>query len=72
MDNARSLETLPSEVLLHIFSFIPNRTNLSYVCLDFYDLVCEIEKNKFRLKLTDVSYYFNELQNKKFKSHYQF
>ena len=51
----KSIQELPCEVILHIFKFIPNRWNLSMVCCDFYDLVCEVERNKFSLKLIDVS-----------------
>lgn len=51
----KSIQELPFEVLVHIFKFLPNRWNISIVCSEFYDVVCAIERNKFSLKLIDVS-----------------
>lgn len=50
-----NLEALPTELLIEIFRYVPNRWNLSLVCWNFYEIVCEIEKEKFILKLIDVS-----------------
>lgn len=52
---AITLDQLPPEVLMEIFSHVPNRFNLSLVCSDFYDLVCEIDDFHYRLKIIDVS-----------------
>lgn len=49
------LDELPSEVLRNIFKFVPNRWNLALVCWDFYEVVCEVERELFVMKLTDVS-----------------
>lgn len=55
MKSVEKLDDLPTEMLFKIFSYIPNRWNLSLVCWDFYEIVCEIEKNQFCFKLIDVS-----------------
>lgn len=64
MDGAKNLDELPTEILLHIFDYIPNKWNLSLVCWDFYEIICEIEREKFVIKLIDVRY----LQNFSFNS----
>lgn len=55
MKSVEKLDDLPNEILFKIFDFIPNRWNLSLVSWDFYEIVCEIEKNQFCFKLIDVS-----------------
>ena len=55
MEKAKKLDELPTEILLHIFDFIPNRWSLSSVCWDFYEIICEIEREKFVMKLIDVN-----------------
>lgn len=55
MKSVEKLNDLPTEILFKIFDYIPNRWNLSLVCWDFYEIVCEIEKNQFCFKLIDVS-----------------
>lgn len=42
---------VPSEVLLHILGFVPERFNIACTCKLLYDLVCLIEKNKRTLKI---------------------
>lgn len=49
------MEDFPIEILLHIFGFIPNKWSLSLACWKFYEIICETEKEKFCLKLIDVS-----------------
>jgi hypothetical protein len=48
-------EVLPNEILLKIFKLIHNRWSLSLVNWTFYEIVCKIEENRYRLKLIDVS-----------------
>lgn len=55
METTKRLVDLPIEVLLHIFDYIPSRWNLSLVCWNFYEIICEIEKENFAMKLIDVS-----------------
>lgn len=54
-DNLGDFTALPEEILIHIIKFLPNRWNLSQVNCSFYELICKIEENKYRLKLIDVS-----------------
>ncbi|CRK91355.1 CLUMA_CG005028, isoform A [Clunio marinus] len=54
MNSVTNLTELPIEILLKIFKYVGNRWNLSTVSLQFYDIVCEIEKEKFCLKLIDI------------------
>lgn len=42
---------IPNEVLLHVFSFVEDRSNLLLTCKNFYSLVCDLEKNSCALKL---------------------
>lgn len=50
-----NLEDLPLEILINIVDKIPNRWNLSQVNWKFYELCCDIEANRFRIELIDVS-----------------
>lgn len=67
MEMEKKMLDLPDEVLLVIFSFVPNRFKASQVCHKFYELVCEIDKNKFVMKIkpdeNGVSLYGIILQN---------
>lgn len=58
MSQALTLDQLPAELLLKIFSYVSNRFNLSLVCSGFYDLVCDLDSFRYRLKI-GVSKYFN-------------
>lgn len=53
--NFGDLQVIPEEILIYILEHIPNRWNLSLVNWSFYDLVCKIETNQYRLRLIDVS-----------------
>lgn len=55
MDDPKKLDELPTEILLEIISYVPSRWNVSLVCWKFYDIVCEIEREEFCMKLIDVS-----------------
>lgn len=55
MDNFGDFTILPEEILIHVIKFLPNRWNLSLVNWSFYELICKVEANKYRLKLIDVS-----------------
>lgn len=55
MGETKFLVDFSVEILLHIFGFIPNKWNLSLVCWKFYEIVCNIEREQFCLKLIDVS-----------------
>lgn len=56
MNASKKLDELPTEVLLEIFNYVPNRWNLTLVCWDFYEIVCEVERERFSMNLTDVSF----------------
>lgn len=49
-----NLEDFPLEILINIVDRVTNRWNLSLVNWKFYELCCQIEANRFRIKLTDV------------------
>lgn len=55
MLNQINLELFPAEILLEIVRLVPVRWNLSLVSLKFYEIVCDIERNKFCLTINDVS-----------------
>lgn len=55
MPNFEELELFPAEILLVIADNVPVRWSLSLVSLKFYEVVCETEKNKFCLTITNVS-----------------
>lgn len=55
MNDSKKLDELPTEILLEIISYVPSRWNLSLVCWKFYEIVCEIEREEFCMKLVDVS-----------------
>lgn len=48
--NTLDLLQLPDEVLRYVLSFIPYRFEVSQVCKKFYELVCDMDKNKYMLK----------------------
>lgn len=47
------VSTLPNELLMAIFEFIPERWNIAATCRQFYQVVCAIEKNLYKVVLTD-------------------
>lgn len=49
MDNLNDLLLLPYEVLLEILSFVPDRFTVSQTCKKFYELICVIDKNHYKL-----------------------
>lgn len=47
-----SLLDFPDEILLKIFSFIPNcLTDYTSVCWKFYTLICDIDKFKYKMSI---------------------
>lgn len=42
---------IPDEALMKILSFVPNRMNISSVCKKFYELICEIDRNQYKMKV---------------------
>lgn len=44
---------LPDECFFNIFKFVdfPSRANVRLVCKRFYDLICDLEKDKHHLEL---------------------
>lgn len=50
MENEKGLLQLPDEVLIEILSFVPNRFEVAQVCKTFYELICIIDKNRYKLK----------------------
>lgn len=48
--------TLCDELLLMIFNYIGgNRDSIKLSCKKFYKLICDIEKNKFPLKINNAN-----------------
>lgn len=47
----KHLLELPYEILLQIISFVPKRFELSQVCKKFYELVCAIDKNRYKMNI---------------------
>jgi hypothetical protein len=42
---------IPDEVLMKILAFVPNRFDVAPVCKKFYELICKIDENKYKLKV---------------------
>lgn len=51
MTGAKNLIDLPDKVLAEILSFLPNRFDLAQVCKKFYDVICESDKGRYKLKV---------------------
>ena len=45
---------LPDNVLEKILGFLPNRMDVATVCKKFYELICQIEKNKYKMKIGSI------------------
>lgn len=45
------LMQFPDEILLNILSFVPKRFEVATVCKKFYELICEIDRNKYVLTI---------------------
>lgn len=54
MGAEKQLLDLPTEVLMKIFSYVPNKVPLKFTGLDVYKIICKIEQNKLRLVIKDV------------------
>lgn len=54
MQSKQHLAVLPLEVLMEIFTFVPNKKPLKATCVDFYKAVCKMEEKKLRLVVKDV------------------
>jgi F-box domain len=48
------LYQLPEEVLLNVLSFVDysSRADVALVCKEFYNLLCDLEKDQFALELS--------------------
>lgn len=44
---------LPTEVLLEIFGYLPERWDVSLACQSFYEVVCKLEMNSLCLSVKD-------------------
>jgi hypothetical protein len=52
--NQITIDVLPPEILLEIMDFVPKKQhiNVALTSKKFYELICEVEKFKFPLKIT--------------------
>jgi F-box-like len=48
-----SIEKLPTELLINIFKYIPDRWSISLVSRLFYEVVCKIEQNIYEISIQD-------------------
>lgn len=55
MDWPKNILNLPSELLMEIIKYVPNKTVLKLTSKKFFQIVCKIEIKKFRLVIKDVS-----------------
>lgn len=55
MSTDTGLSDLPPEVVFHILSYVPIRHNAALVCKKFYEHICAIEKDYYKLTLNSVS-----------------
>lgn len=63
MDKLENIINLPSEVLVKIVKFVPNKTPLKLVCKYFYEIICHIEVKTSRIKIYDDGHdYVRRLQ----------
>lgn len=49
--------SLPDEILIYILSMVPKKRKMSEVCWTFYELTCELERNRCVLRIKDESYF---------------
>ena len=49
-----NLTDLPEEVLMKILGFLPNRMDVAPVCKKFYELICKIDKFKYKMIVGSV------------------
>lgn len=54
MQSSRHPFALPTEVLMEIFSYVPNKKPLKLTCAGLYETICKLEEQKLRLVLKDV------------------
>ncbi|CRK91005.1 CLUMA_CG004693, isoform A [Clunio marinus] len=47
------LDNLPIEILMNIFSYVPDKWNLSQVCRYFYEIICKVERKSHKLNISD-------------------
>ena len=50
---------LPTEVVRYILTFVPTRHQASLVCKEFYEHICSIEKDYYKLELNSVKQLFH-------------
>lgn len=46
-------KSLPAELVIKIFEYLPDRWNVSLVCRGFYEFSCIIERNFYKLAIND-------------------
>lgn len=51
MEMTKNLLTLPEEILMEILSFVQNRFEAAQVCMKFYELICELDRNRYKLRI---------------------
>lgn len=42
---------LPKELLMEILEYVPRRWNVALVCIQFYEVICMLERNLFKLNV---------------------
>lgn len=47
----KNLMDLSDLVLMEVLKFVPNRFEVALVCKKFYELICDIEKNRYKMKI---------------------
>lgn len=63
MEGEVELLQLPEEVLRNILSFVPIRFEVASVCKKIYKIVCDIDKNKYKLNIGKL---FDQVCNRKY------
>ena len=49
----KNILALFDEILQKIFEYVEDREKVKLTCQRFYKIVCDIEKNKYRMKLNN-------------------
>lgn len=59
MADKKGLTDMPLKIIRKIVNYVPNRWNLSCTCKNIYEIVCDVEKFKYLLKIDSKEIFAN-------------
>lgn len=51
--DAATILQLPTELLIKLFEYIPERWSIALVCRQFYEVLCKVDKKSYKLVVRD-------------------